>query len=92
MRLIFLTFLSKPRGYREVYLHVHEPSLNMLVPLGILVVGALFLGYLLKDMFVGLGSDFFGNLLNFDLVVSNSFYAAEFLPVFYKQLPFCIFN
>jgi NADH-ubiquinone oxidoreductase chain 5 len=71
-------------------MYAHEPSFIMLVPLLVLVLGAIFVGYIFKDMFVGLGSDFFGNILNFDLVLSYSFYSSEFLPVIYKQLPFYI--
>jgi NADH-ubiquinone oxidoreductase chain 5 len=88
MRLLFLAFLTKPRGYREVYMHAHEPGIFMLLPLMLLVLGAIFVGFIFKDMFVGLGSDFFGNLLNFDVINGYSFFASEFSPAIYKQLPF----
>lgn len=66
----------------------HEPTYFMLIPLFFLVGGAIFIGYIFRDMFVGLGSDFFGNILNFDIILSASFFSAEFLPAFNKQLPF----
>jgi NADH-ubiquinone oxidoreductase chain 5 len=33
----------------------------MSIPLVILAVGAIFVGYFFRDAFIGLGSDFFGN-------------------------------
>jgi len=37
---------------------VHELPKKMAIALGILAFGSIFLGYLLKDLFVGLGTDF----------------------------------
>ena len=51
-RLLFLTFHGKPRASKEVMSHVHEPPLNMSIPLYILSFGAIFSGYLGKGMFL----------------------------------------
>ncbi len=40
MRLLWLAFISSPRGFRESYNGAHEPGVNMLLPLFILVFGA----------------------------------------------------
>ena len=45
-RLIYLTFLSKPRMSHEVEHHIHESPKTMTVPLIVLAVGAIFVGYL----------------------------------------------
>jgi NADH-ubiquinone oxidoreductase chain 5 len=37
---------------------ISESSIFMLIPLFILGVGSIFIGYLTKDMFVGLGTNF----------------------------------
>jgi NADH-quinone oxidoreductase subunit L len=52
-RLIFMAFFGAPRHDEETAKHVHESPLVMLVPLGILAAGALFAGYLAKDIFIG---------------------------------------
>jgi len=45
-RLLFMTFHGKPRASHEVMHHVHESPPIMLVPLVVLVVGAIFSGML----------------------------------------------
>jgi len=57
-RLISLTFLRNPNGNRYFYEHAHESPLPMTIPLFILSFGSIFIGYLSRDMFVGMGSDF----------------------------------
>ena len=42
-------------------------------------------GYVCRDMFVGLGSDFFGNSIA--MSTQNFFTSAEFLPMSIKLLP-----
>jgi NADH-ubiquinone oxidoreductase chain 5 len=37
---------------------VHEGGLAMTVPLFILSLGSIFIGYVTKDMMIGLGTDF----------------------------------
>jgi NADH-quinone oxidoreductase subunit L len=51
-RLIFMTFHGKTRADHHTYDHAHESPLTMLVPLGILAVGALVLGFAFKGMFI----------------------------------------
>jgi len=45
-RLIYLTFLSKPRMSHEVEHHIHESPKSMTIPLIVLAIGAIFTGYL----------------------------------------------
>ena len=85
-RLLHLTFLSSNNQFRWNKNKIHEGSKLLSLPLIILVIGSLFSGYLLKDMFVGFGSIFFDNsililswnALNFDI---------EYMPLFFKLLP-----
>jgi NADH-quinone oxidoreductase subunit L len=51
-RLIFMTFHGAPRADHHTMKHVHESPPSMTVPLAILAVGALALGYLFKGVFV----------------------------------------
>jgi len=62
-RLISLVFLVSPNGNKQSYLNSHESSSAAIIPLIILSLFSIFFGYLFSDMFVGMGSDFFGNSL-----------------------------
>ena len=85
-RLIYLTFLTKTNGFKNSIINAHDAPFRMAFPLGILAFGSIFIGYLCKDMFMGLGSNFWGNAIfiqpnNINLI------DAEFLPTLYKTLP-----
>lgn len=52
-RLIFLTFYGKARGDKHTHEHAHESPLTMLIPLGVLSVGAVFAGMIWYGSFFG---------------------------------------
>ncbi|WP_420584433.1 NADH-quinone oxidoreductase subunit L [Ruegeria sp.] len=52
-RLIFLTFYGEPRGDKHTHDHAHESPMVMLVPLGVLSLGAVFAGMLWYNNFFG---------------------------------------
>jgi NADH-quinone oxidoreductase subunit L len=52
-RLMFMTFFGKPRGDHHTYDHAHESPKTMLVPLGILALGAVFSGMIWYNSFFG---------------------------------------
>ena len=88
-RLIFLTFLSKPSGYRRVIINAHESPFPMYIPLAILTIPSIFIGYLSKDFFVGFGSDFWLNSIfvhptNFEII------SFEFIPLKAKLIPLLV--
>jgi NADH-ubiquinone oxidoreductase chain 5 len=58
IRLLCLTFLRPANGNKFFYEHAHEAPLAMGLPLFLLSFGSIFIGYLSRDMFVGMGSDF----------------------------------
>ncbi len=62
-RLMFLTFFGKPRGDKHTHEHAHESPMVMLVPLGVLSLGAIFAGAIWYSSFFGKVNDvasFFG--------------------------------
>lgn len=63
LRLLALTFLRPVNGLRQAYSGAHEPGLNMALPLIVLSIGSIFLGYTARDLFLGMGTDFWGNAL-----------------------------
>ena len=52
-RLMFLTFWGEPRGDKHTHEHAHESPMTMLVPLGVLAVGAIFAGMIWFKPFFG---------------------------------------
>ncbi|WP_320179338.1 NADH-quinone oxidoreductase subunit L [Roseovarius pacificus] len=52
-RLMFLTFWGKPRGDKHTHDHAHESPMVMLVPLGVLALGAVFSGMVWYNSFFG---------------------------------------
>lgn len=86
-RLISLVFLTVPNGPKNVYLNSHEANIAVIIPLFILALFSVLFGFIFSDLFVGVGSDFFGNSLY--IKSSNiSIIEAEFsLPLIIKLLP-----
>lgn len=85
-RLFFLTFVNPTNTFKRYIESAHEASMPMVFPLIILGLGAIFYGYLTRDLIIGLGSPYFNlihtNFYNFNLIDS------EFLPSFIKNVPF----
>ena len=52
-RLMFLTFWGTPRGNKRTHEHAHESPNVMLVPLGVLAIGAIFSGAIWYSSFFG---------------------------------------
>src|SRR5690242_10774140 len=71
VKVLYLTFLTNPNGpvtnysYNNNIIHniqdkrAHEGDIFMSLPLIILAIFSIFFGYITKDIFIGLGSDFF---------------------------------
>ena len=62
-RLISLVFLTYPNAPKNYYLNTHESKFATIFPLLILSLFSIFIGFILSDNFVGVGSDFFANSL-----------------------------
>nr|YP_009486104.1 NADH dehydrogenase subunit 5 [Cantharellus lutescens]AWA82231.1 NADH dehydrogenase subunit 5 [Cantharellus lutescens] len=86
-RLISLVFLSYPNAPKNDYLHSHEASSAVVIPLTILSLFSIFFGFVFSDLFVGIGTDFFGNSI-FTHPTHITLVEAEFsLPLLLKLLP-----
>ena len=87
IRSLYLTFLGYPNGPKINYQNIHEAPLIMAIPLVILAVFSIFFGYVTKDLFVGMGTDFYNNALfihpNHSILVDTEFG----LPLSMKFLP-----
>ncbi|WP_372992874.1 NADH-quinone oxidoreductase subunit L [Sulfitobacter sp.] len=56
-RLMFMTFFGTPRGDKHTHEHAHESPMVMLVPLGVLSIGAVFSGMVFYNSFFGHAED-----------------------------------
>jgi len=86
LRLLFQTFINNPHSNQVNLKHAAESPISMSLPLFILAIGSIFVGYLGKDMFIGMGSSFFAQsifVLNDHITLIN----AEFLNPFIKLIP-----
>jgi NADH-ubiquinone oxidoreductase chain 5 len=91
VKVLYLTFLSNPNGpivnYKQAHA-AHEGDIYMSLPLIILAVFSIFFGYITKDLFIGLGSDFFSDNSLFIQPKHEIMLDTEFaVPTFYKLLP-----
>jgi len=62
-RLLAITFLRPANGLRVHYSNAHEGSFARSFPLVLLSFASLFVGYVNRDIIIGLGTDFWGNAL-----------------------------
>ena len=88
MRLLFLTFLSKPFGYKKVINFAYDSGLNISIVLVCLAIPSVFIGYCTKDLMVGLGNNTFNSVIYINLKNFNLF-DAEFINFLFKSLPVC---
>ena len=85
-RLLFLTFFGETRGFLSTVRGVHEAPLLMATPLILLAFGSIFVGFLMKDMMIGLGTDFWGSAI-FSLPEKGLWVESEYIPQGVKMIP-----
>lgn len=86
IRLLHLTFLSTPAGYRKVMERAHDAPFAMGFPLFLLSLGSIFIGYLTRDMIIGVGTDFWSHSI-FTHPENLTLLEAEFIPHHIKLTP-----
>jgi NADH-ubiquinone oxidoreductase chain 5 len=88
VKVLHLTFLSNPNGPLINYKQAHESDIYMSIPLIILAVLSVFFGYLTKDIFIGLGSNFFTDNSLYIHPSHEIMLDTEFaVPTIFKLLP-----
>jgi NADH-ubiquinone oxidoreductase chain 5 len=85
-RLIYLTFFNKTNAPKSTVSSMHDSPIIMIIPLFLLGLGSIFIGYIFKDMIIGIGTDFWGNSL-FTLPQNIYILQSEFLPFYIKSIP-----
>jgi len=89
IRLLFLVFLAQPNGHRNIIFNAHEGTWRMTLPLFILSLFSISVGFLTRDLFIGFGTDFWGSAI-FVLPQNYILSDIEFVDLFYKLLPLMI--
>ena len=89
VKVLYLTFLSSPNGSVTDYKYVHENDIFISLPLVILAVFSIIFGFVTKEIFIGLGSNFFSDNSIFihpihELTIDTEFSISPLL----KLLPF----
>lgn len=90
-RLIIYTFFGTPNANINTYTSCHDTtSIFVLLPYTLLGVLSVYFGWVISDLFVGIGSDSFSNSI-FNLPSTIHLVEAHFnIPVFYKNLPLIV--
>merc|ERR1712070_877705 len=88
VKVLYLTFLTNPNGPLVSYKHAHEGDMFMSMPLIILAIFSIFFGYITKDLFIGLGSNFFSDNSLYIHPSHEIMLDTEFaVPTIFKILP-----
>lgn len=88
-RLLYLVFLSNPNGNKKILINVHEGTWRLTLPLFVLSLLSLFVGYMTKDLFIGFGTNFWGTAI-FINPLNYTMTDVEFLSLEYKLLPLIV--
>ena len=85
-RLVAITFITYPNSPKKIYESAHDAAIYAMIPMTTLSLLAIFFGYIAKDLFVGMGTDFAGTSL---FIHPNhiNLIEAEVIPTIYKLLP-----
>jgi proton-translocating NADH-quinone oxidoreductase chain L len=89
IRLLYLVFLAEPNGNKNVLFNAHEGTWRMALPLFILSLLSICVGFLCKDLFIGFGTNFWGSSI-FIIPYNYTLSDIEFIDIKYKVLPLVV--
>ena len=95
IKLLFLTFYNVHNSYFNILYNrntklivIHESKFLILTALIILFMGSVFIGYIFKDLFIGMGTDVWTNTLDTESYKDSlRIFEVEFLPIEIKLIP-----
>ena len=88
-RLLFFCFLNNPNSNRQILNSISESSFWITIPLILLSIGSIFVGYFGRELFVGFGSPVWNNVI-FSLGFNVLGIESEFISPFLKWVPFVL--
>lgn len=86
VRLVYYIFINTPNSPKYIYMNLHENSFFMYIPMIILTILSIFVGYITKDLYLGLGSEIYNDIFihpNNLIIIDTEFS----LGTFFKVLP-----
>ena len=84
IRLIYYIFFNIPNNPKYVYMHLNENPIIMYIPMIILALFSIFIGYLAKDLYLGLGATIYNNLFihpNHLIIIDTEFSLSSFIKL-----------
>jgi NADH-ubiquinone oxidoreductase chain 5 len=88
VKVLYLTFLTNPNGPIVNYKNAHEGGIFMSLPLIILAIFSIFFGFITKEIYLGIGTNFFIDNSIFIHPLHEIMLNTEFaVSSFYKLLP-----
>ena len=95
IKLLFLAFYNVHNSYfnilynrKQKFISIHESKFLILTALIILFFGSIFVGYIFKELFIGMGTDVWINTLDTESYKNNlKVFEVEFLPIKIKLIP-----
>lgn len=95
IKLLFLTFYNVHNSYFNILYNrhtklivIHESKILIMTALIILFFGSVFIGYIFKDLFIGMGTDVWINTLDTESYKDSlRIFEVEFLPIEIKIIP-----
>jgi NADH-ubiquinone oxidoreductase chain 5 len=88
MKLIFFVFIIKTNIYNK-FMTIQENNFFILIPLFILSILSIFIGYIFSEIFVGIGNNYLNNIIYINFEHFNNI-EIEFLSPLIKNLPFIL--
>ena len=86
-RILYTVFFNNTNSTKSIINNIHESKIYMSFPLILLSIFSIFIGYLGKDLFVGMGTTFWNSSI-FILPKNYCFFESEELSSRKKLLPF----
>ncbi|MBJ6359878.1 NADH-quinone oxidoreductase subunit L [Paenibacillus sp. MAHUQ-46] len=83
---LFAAFIAPTSIFRSSASHIHDAPIIMAIPLMILALGSIFVGYTAKDMMIGLGTHFWGSAI-YTLPQNSVAVESEFIDQLQKFVP-----
>jgi NADH-ubiquinone oxidoreductase chain 5 len=88
LRLLYITFIGESNLAKKIFKNIHDVPLPMGIVMLLLAFGSIFVGYICKDMFLGVGSTFLANSIGYNNKENvYQLLEAEFLNTTLKIIP-----
>jgi NADH-ubiquinone oxidoreductase chain 5 len=88
-RLLFLVFLSNASSNKNILINSHESGWKMAIPLFILCLLSVLIGFFSTDLLIGFGTDFWGSSI-YTSTFNYSMSDIEFINFNFKILPLIV--